>query len=219
MTYSVTVKNRGNGIAKDTIVELNVPGNIDFSSATDGGVFTRSSPGKVTWNVGALAPNETRTFTAVLTGEQAARITTMAVAKAYCAESVSSSVMTKLTGIPAILLEVIDVTDPFEVGGEEIYIVSVTNQGSKAATNIRVTCMLEDSMEYVSSTGPTTVSEMNGKVVFAPLASLAPKEITKWQIRIKALEVADSRFKVTMISDQLGRPVEETEATTFYEVP
>lgn len=219
MTYSVTVKNRGDGIAKDTVVELNVPENIDFTSATGGGIFTRSSPGKVTWNVGALAPNATRTFTVILTGEQAARITTKAVARAYCAETVSSSAITRLTGISAILLEVIDVVDPIEIGAEVIYVVSVTNQGSKASTNIQVACMLEDSMEYVSSTGPTIVSEMNGKVVFAPLASLAPQETVKWQVRVRALDVADSRFKVTMISDQLGRPVEETEATTFYEVP
>ena len=219
MTYGVTVKNRGDGIAKNTVVELNVPENIDFTSATDGGVFTRSSPGKITWNVGALAPNATRTFTAILTGEQAARITTRAVARAHCAETVSSSALTRLTGIPAILLEVIDVADPIEVGGEVIYIVSVTNQGSKAGTNIQVSCILEDSMEYVSSTGPTAVSQVNGKVVFAPLASLAPQEVTKWQVRVRALGVADTRFKVSMISDQLSRSVDETEATTFYKVP
>ena len=219
MAYSVTVKNSGDGIAKDTIVELNVPANINFTSATGGGVFTRSSPGKVTWNVGSLAPNATRTFTAILTGEQAARITTRAVARAHCAETVSSSAMTTLTGIAAILLEVIDVVDPIEVGGEVIYVISVTNQGSKAGTNIQVACMLEDSMEYISSTGPTTVSIVDGKVVFTPLVSLAPQEVVKWQVRVRALDAADTRFKVTMISDQLGRSVDETEATTFYEVP
>ncbi len=39
----------------------------------------------------------------------------------------------------------------------------------------------------------------------------------EWRVTVKAASVGDVRFKTVMNSDQLGsRPVEETEATTFY---
>jgi len=71
-------------------------------------------------------------------------------------------------------------------------------------------------MKYVSSSGPTTASVTGNNVDFAPLLSLAPKAQAQWRVNIEAFSAGDVRFKVIMNSDQLGRPVEETEATTFY---
>jgi len=50
----------------------------------------------------------------------------------------------------------------------------------------------------------------------APLASLPAKEKAVWRVVVKALKPANIRFKVTMLSDQLTRPVEETESTNQY---
>ena len=121
-----------------------------------------------------------------------------------------------MLGIAAILLEVIDVTDPIEIGDNETYEIAVTNQGSDYSTNIRITCTLEDTMQYVSSSGPTKGTLDAKTVTFDPLASLAPKAKTTWKVVVKALSAGDVRFKVEMIEDCLKRPVEETEATNFY---
>ena len=50
----------------------------------------------------------------------------------------SSSCTTEVVGVPAILLEVVDVEDPVEVGKEAVYDIKVTNQGSAIGTNIRI---------------------------------------------------------------------------------
>ncbi|MBN2641194.1 MAG: hypothetical protein JXR78_06055, partial [Victivallales bacterium] len=56
-----------------------------------------------------------------------------------------------------------------------------------------------------------------GKVItFAPLASLAPGKDAVWRVVIKALKEGDYRFNANVISDQLTRPVNENESTTFY---
>lgn len=117
------------------------------------------------------------------------------------------------------MLEVIDVDDPVEVGKDTTYIITVTNQGSDHSRNVRVTCALEAGMEYVSSSGPTTGTlGAEGKVVaFEPLPSLAPKAKASWKVGVRALSEGDVRFKVGMTDDRLERPVEETEATHFYE--
>ena len=54
-------------------------------------------------------------------------------------------------------------------------------------------------------------------MVFQPLATLAPKAKATWRVKVKSVGGGDVRFRVSMTSDQLGRPVEETEATNFYQ--
>ncbi len=217
VAYDITVTNRSDEIAKATIVEASVPETAQFQSATDDGMFTHSSPGKVTWNIGSLMPNSSKMVSMNLSIERPGTIITEAKAKAFCADSVSTSCQTSVSGIPGILLEVVDTLDPIEVGDSETYLITVTNQGSADDTNIKITCKLEKTMMYVSSSGPTEASAVGMTITFAPLASLAPKAQAKWRLNVKAVSIGDVRLKVSMISDQLTRPVEETEATRFYE--
>ncbi|MHC4113740.1 MAG: hypothetical protein ACYSSL_00215 [Planctomycetota bacterium] len=216
LTYEITVMNRGDGIAKEAVIEAMVPEGAQFNSATGNGRFTHASPGKVTWNLGTLTSQDSKTVSMMLTPAKSGAFVSMATAKAFCADTVSTSCQTTLAGIPAILLEVVDVSDPVEIGQNETYVITVTNQGSAPDTNIQITCALEDNMEYVSSSGRTTASIMGNELTFAPLVSLAPKTRAIWRVNIKATDAGDMRFKATINSDQLNRPVEETEATTFY---
>jgi len=96
-------------------------------------------------------------------------------------------------------------------------VIAVTNQGSAHGTNIRITCVLEDNVQYVSSAGTSPGSIQGNTVRFAPLGSLAPKSKATWRVMATAVKPGDVRVKVTMDTDQLTRPVEETEATHLYE--
>jgi uncharacterized repeat protein (TIGR01451 family) len=217
ISYDVTVTNKGDGVAKDTKVEVMVPEQLAFESASDNGLFTRTSPGRIVWDIGSLRPDDQRKLSFGLKGRQAGSFTTKATANAFCAETASDTCQTILSGISAILLEVVDVTDPIEVGRSVQYIITVTNQGSAPGTNIRLSCMLEESMEYISSKGPTQASVEEKTIKFEPLESLAAGAKATWMVNIRALRPTDVRFKVMLKSDQFERFVEETEATTFYE--
>jgi uncharacterized repeat protein (TIGR01451 family) len=132
------------------------------------------------------------------------------------AQSVNVSGETLLVGVPAVRMEVLDEADPVLVGAETAYTISVTNQGSAPATNIKLLGELESHIEYVSSKGATPGKMSDGKVAFEPLATLAPKQTVTYRVVVKAKENADARFKASMTSDQLGRPVDQVESTTFY---
>ena len=217
ITYDITVSNEGSGAARYTIVLADIPENTKFRNASPAGVFTHSSPGKVTWNLGTLDPHASRDLSMKLFVEEPGIVVSKIMAKAYCAKAVSDSCRTKLSGIPGILLEVVDLRDPIQVGQTETYVITVTNQGTASDTNIRITCFLEPNMEYVSSKGDTQATVLGNKITFAPLRSLEPKAQAKWHIEVKATGAGNVRFKTIMNSDQLGvRPVTETEATNFY---
>jgi uncharacterized repeat protein (TIGR01451 family) len=102
------------------------------------------------------------------------------------------------------------------VGSELTYTIKVLNQGSAVGTNIAINCTLPPEEEYVSSTGPTKAKVVGKSVNFAPIPSLAPKAEAVFKLKVKALAAGDVRFKVEMNSDQITRPVMETESTNLY---
>jgi uncharacterized repeat protein (TIGR01451 family) len=212
-TYDITVANTGDGAARDTIVEDTLPANATLVSATAGGTH---AAGKIAWSLGTLEPKDSKRVSVTLRVEQASSVVNTATARARCAAEVSATAQTAVRGVPAILLEVMDNPDPIPVGSEVAYTIRVTNQGSATATNITVGCELEDTMRFVSATGQTAGSEAGKSVTFGPLKALAPKAVAEWKVVVKAVNAGDVRFGVKMQSDQLDRPVTETEATNFY---
>ena len=214
ITYDIVITNKGDGAAASTIIEDAIPSNTSVASASQGGAVAGST---VTWNVGTLQPNDSRKVSVTLNPAGIGIVNNVVTAKAGCAAAVSAAASTEVSGISAILLEVIDIEDPIEVGGNETYEITVTNQGSDTGTNVKVTCMLEDQMQFVSTSGPTKGTCADGKTVtFDPLPTLASKAKATWKVIVKAVGEGDVRFRVNMIEDCLKRNVEETEATNFY---
>ena len=111
----------------------------------------------------------------------------------------------------------VDLDDPVEVGGNVTYVITATNDGSAPDHNLRVVCQLEDKLNYVSSSGSSEASMMGRTISFTQVRTLAPKTKATWRIICKAVAPGGVRFKVTLTSDVLTRPVEETEATYLYE--
>ncbi len=143
-------------------------------------------------------------------------MTNAATATAKCTRD-SDEATVVVEGIPAILLETIDLADPIEVGANETYVITVTNQGSADGTNIRVTATLPAEQEYVSSEGPTRATAEGRAVTFAPLARLAPKADAVYRVTVRGVKAGDVRFKVELTSDQMSSPAMETESTHIYE--
>jgi uncharacterized repeat protein (TIGR01451 family) len=214
VTFDITVSNKGDADAKNTVVEDAIPSGTKFVSATGGGQLTGE---KVTWNLGTLKPGASRKVSLTVMPSDAGRVSNIAKATAVCTDGVSSAASTMISGIPAVLLEVIDLDDPVELGSNTTYVITATNQGSMAGTNIKIECTLEDNEQFVSASGATRGSAIGNKVVFEPLSSLAPKAKATWRVVVKAVKEGDVRFKVTMNTDQITRPVEETESTNLYE--
>ncbi len=212
--YNIEVSNVGDAPAESTILDDSIPANTDFVSASAGGSYAN---GRVEWILGTLQPRESRKVRLTLRSNNIGRGKDTATAKAYCAEAVAASATTRVLGIPAVLLEAVDLEDPINVGSVVTYVITVTNQGSATGTNIKIESTLEEgTMEYVSSSGPTVGFAVGNTITFNPLPSLAPKDKASWNLRVRAINPGDVRFKIKMNSDQIERDVIETEATNFY---
>ncbi len=210
--YEITVTNTGDAPARDTVLVDPLPAGLTFVSADNGGRFAE---GKVIWNLGTLEPGASKKVALRLNSTQRGSAKNTATATAFCAEATASTSL-EVRGVPAILLEVIDVEDPIEVGANETYIITVTNQGSADDNNIVIECTLPAEMEYVSSEGPTKATAAGKTVTFAPVPSLAPSAKIVYKVVVKGSKEGDVRFQTRMTSDVIDTPVQETESTHIY---
>lgn len=214
VTNEITVTNKGDGLAGDTVVENVIPDEVKSVEATAGAKLSGS---KLVWKLGDIPPNESETVQVSYVPTQVGQVLAVATATAYCAEDVSATAQTSVNGIPAVQLEVTDIEDPVEVGGQTTYIITATNQGTAPDRNIRIVGALEDSLRYVSSAGATAGSIVGNTVSFSALRSLEPNSTATWRVVVRGVRAGDVRFRVVMHTDELVRPVEATEATHLYE--
>ena len=214
MSYTVTVKNTGDGEARDTVLTDTIPPGMTLTGATEGG---RQTPdGKIVWNLGALPPGAETKVVVSGTAGGAGTLSSSVVARAKCAEG-SASAVTAVRGVAAILLEMVDDPDPVEIGTTTTYTTTITNQGTAADGNVVVKCIIPEEEAYVSATGPTQETVDGGTVTFAPLPSLAPKDKAVYKIVVKGVKAGDVRFKVLLTSDMMTTPAMKTESTHIYE--
>jgi len=211
-TYEITVKNVGDGVARDTVLVDDTDDDMQFVEASAGGRFAQ---GRVTWQAGDLAPNASKKFTVTMKPVKRKTASNTATATAYCAEGQASST-TEIRGIPALLLEVVDVEDPIEVGANVTYDITVTNQGSAEGTGIVIACRLPEEQDFVSAQGPTDHEEEGRDIVFSALPSLDVGAKVTYRVVVKGRGEGDVRFQVKMTGDQLSSPVQETESTHIY---
>ncbi len=205
------VRNVGDGVAREGIVQQRIPEGADLVSVDGPG---GADGDLVTWRLPPLAPGEERTLTACFEVQELGDFRTRATARAYCADAVSAEAETKLRGIPAILIEVVDLRDPVPVGENTTYVITVTNQGTQADTGIRLVGIGGEGQRLLS----TDRGRIEGRTArLATIASLAPGASEEFRVEVRADVAGDIRFTVEMTSDQLTEPVVVEEATRAFE--
>ncbi len=209
----LTVKNVGDAPDELVTVTLPIPEGAIFVRPTGD---THAAARRVVWRISNLAPGASKQLCADFNAPQPGSLTFESSARSAVARPVETWCSTRVSGIPAVLFEVVDIEDPIEVGQQDTYELSVTNQGLTTLTNVKIVCTLESSQQFVSCTGATTAQAQEHIITTAPLAGLSPKDTAKWQVVVKSLAPGDVRFTAELTSDQFKRPINETEATHQY---
>lgn len=210
--FSITVTNTGDAPARNTMLTDRFPAGLTFKSASDGGQL---AGGLINWNLGTIEPGASRTVTVDAVCNQKGDFRNTVVAKSYCSEA-SAECSMRVKGVPAILLECIDVEDPIQVGQNITYIITILNQGTEVGTNVVIECEFPDEQEYVAAEGPTRHTS-SGKIVrFDPIPVLAEKESQKYRVVGKGIGTGEVRFRVRLTSDQISPAVNEEESTHIY---
>jgi uncharacterized repeat protein (TIGR01451 family) len=207
--------NAGSAAAGYVEVVDTLPAGLEFVAASDAGAYDPAAR-TITWRLAALPPGGRQRLgyrvKAVTVGEQVERT----LVRADRGSEVRAESTFTVEGIPALLLEVVDLEDPIEIGGELTYEVRVVNQGSCPCTNIQITATVPDGLQAHEATGPSAYKVQGAQVVFEPLPKLATKADVVYRIKVRGRQPGDYRFKVQMTCEQLSQPVYKEEASRVY---
>jgi uncharacterized repeat protein (TIGR01451 family) len=214
-TYTVSVSNPGTAAAKDVEVVTYLPRGMKFVKADHAGTYDATSHA-VIWSLEELPAKErgavTVTTLPIEQGEQ--KLKTVGKTKAGLKDEKEQSVVVE--GVAAILFEVADVADPIELHGETAYDVTITNQGSKEATNVQLVALMPQELKFLRAEGDSRYRLEGNRVVFEPLRSLPAKNKTVYRIFAQGQQAGDVRIKMQLTSDDIRQPITKEESTRVY---
>ncbi len=213
LNVCLTLRNTGNGTEPKAVARLPLPPAVTLVSATAGGTLV---DGAVVWEVADLEPGASRELCARLSRRELGAVDFAPVAAGSCGVPASGACVSKVVGIAAILLEVVDLEDPIQVGHDVTYEIRVTNQGSATGTNIRLVCALPASQQFASGEGASPVQASGQTVTMDVLPSLEAKAVATWKLVVKAVAEDDARFQAELSSDQFEHVIHENESTQQY---
>jgi uncharacterized repeat protein (TIGR01451 family) len=214
-TYAVKVDNPGTAVARDVQLVTQLPPGMKFVSANNHGEYDATTH-SVYWSLAELPANQAGevelTTLAIEAGEQTLQVATQA--QQGLEDRAEARVL--IEGIVALGFEVQDIEDAIAVGDETSYEVRVTNQGSKAATNVQVVAEMSAGLRAQLGQGDARYTVQGDRVVFAPIAQIPPKSDATLRFRVQGLQAGDQRVKLQVTTDEVRDPITEVESTQVY---
>lgn len=207
LTFKFTVTNTGNA-ACGTTVSAPVPAGTTFVSADNGG----AGAGTVSWNVGTLAPNASKTVSMTVKATTAGSFTANASASCTCSDPVSATCSVNTTGVPDIGTLVTDEDGVVAVGTPHAYQCEVKNQGMVNLTNVKMVVTLPADLTYV---GSDANPKLAGNKLEFNIGTLAPGQVRKFAFTAKATKPGEILVVGETTCTELKTPVRDDELTNY----
>ena len=213
--YKLTVTNDGSVDTNNVRLLHKLPEGFRFLKADQGGSYS-SANRSIGWFVGRIEAGKSVDVHAVLSADKLGEYTHRAGAISEQGVRAETSTSTKVDGTASLVVELVDLDDPVEVGTETAYEVRIRNDGSKAAADVKITCELPADVELVSAKGPVKHSVGKSQLVFEPVPTLAPGKSVIYRVHVKGSTAGNRRFRAQLTSDTITKPLTYDELTKFY---
>ena len=213
--YDVVVSNTGTAAAREVELVAYLPRGMKFVSADHKGQYEPQNHA-VYWSLEELPPNQTGvaklTLLPLETGEQKLSLE----GRAELGLKDSNEKIVQVDSLAELQFTIADSADPIEVDTETTYVITLSNSGSSAATNIQLAVRLPPELEAISGDGPTRVVINGSQVSIDPLARLAPGEQTAYRLKVRGLAAGPQRIQVQLVTAETPVPVTKEEVTRVY---
>jgi uncharacterized repeat protein (TIGR01451 family) len=213
--YAINIRNDGVAAANNVRVVHVVPEGFGFVRADKGGKYDAAS-GTVSWYVGRLEAGEDSTIAVELTARQIGSFQHHVQVSGEHGSIANAKLDSRVDGSSAIVMEVVDLDDPVEVGAETAYEIRIRNEGSKAAQNVRLNCELPQGVAVLDITGPSEHRLEKGVLQFRPLEELPAGARTAYRIKISGKVAGNLRMRALLTTNSATEPLVVEELTKFY---
>jgi uncharacterized repeat protein (TIGR01451 family) len=217
ITYAIEVSNPGDAKATRVTVQDEIPQGVVLVSAEDGGRVSTDKR-SVRWTFDELPAGEARTVSVTVKPTQTGEIISQTTAAADGGLTATTESSTLVEGVTTLQLEVVDINDPIEVGGETTYEVRVVNRGTQAATNVVLQAVAPKGLKPTKAKSTANLKyEIAGQeVVFEPIPRLAARADASYLITVRAERAGSLKFAVSVFCDELDSSVSKEETTRVY---
>jgi len=212
---TIAMTNAGTAPAKSVELAAQLPAGVKFVRANNSGYYDERTH-RVLWNLEELPAGERGTVELVVMPVDLGPQKIAAAARSADGLSDQLAHTIEVEGLAAVTFDVADSEDPIEVSGLTEYVIRVGNQGTKAASGVRVAATILGEMEPVEAKGPAGHRIDNLTVSFEPLARLAPTEEAVYRIRVRGHRPGDQRVQVQLTTDDHPAPITKEEITRVY---
>ncbi|MFO7903576.1 MAG: hypothetical protein R6U98_13005 [Pirellulaceae bacterium] len=210
--YKIKVANHGNAVAKDVIMQVDLPSGATNGVGVDKKPITREQP---RWRVGDLGPEVERVYSLQCELNANGRNQLGARVQGTHDSEASDTVETMVEAIADLKLTVNDPKGPIRVGRDAIYEIQVLNRGSKPATDVALVAQFSEGVEPESVSGhPADI--VPGQVIFEPLETVPAGEKVTMQITARAAQSGNLRFRAELTCDSPETKLAAEENTRFY---
>lgn len=213
--YEMTIENDGAAASNNVRALYRVPAGFRFLTADRAGKYNEETR-TIDWFVGRLEPGQKVACHVELAAEQVGKHVHLAGAISEHGSRAETRLPTEVDGTASLVLKIVDLDDPVEIGADTMYEVRVKNEGSKAAQNVGISCEVPQGVDFVKATGPADHIAENGLVVFKSLKELPPGETALFRVQVRGRASGNHRFRVRLASDSITEPLISEELTKFY---
>lgn len=213
--YLLKLANDGQAVTNNVRAMYVVPKGFEYLYSNRGGKYEETTR-TVTWFVGSVSPKEVIDLSLKLKPVELGDFSHVARAISEHGAVAEANVATRIEGTASLVLEVLDLDDPVEIGRETAYEVRVRNEGSKQAQNVGLSFELPNGVKLINVKGPTKHIAESGLVVFKALPALEPGKTAIFQIHIQGSDEGNHRVRARLTSDSIQEPLTVEELTRFY---
>ena len=212
--YTVRVQNTGNAPAKNVELAATIPLGTRYISNTAGGRPTPQN--QVLWNIDTIPSG----------GEFVATIVCEMKREGNCKLEVTANDKSGLqaNGIGSVNVEAIadlkmqleNPQGPVEVGQEAVFVISITNRGTKTAEDVEVIAAFARGLEPFAVEGANgTMSD--GQVIFDKIPTISAGQTVTLKVKGKADRPGNHRIRAELICQGINAHLVNEQQATFFQ--
>ncbi len=207
----IRISNIGDADASNLRASVQLPSGANLIAAPSGAKLTGR---ELVWSIAKLAAASSEEFVLQmhLTGEGANLIEFACSGPGNLATSAQAT--TLVESITDLKLFVSDPVAPAPVGSEVLYELTLTNRGSKTATNVKVTAQFSEGIEPTRCEGHSA-RIVPGQTLFDPIPRVGPGETMILKVFAKSAASGTHRFRVEVRSEDSEVRLVQEESTQY----
>jgi hypothetical protein len=210
--YIVTVANRGNAVADETTIAVELPAGSKYLGGVEGAA---AGNGAVKVKIGSLSAGAERSFE-LLCQLNAAGVNRLAVeASTKSGSPATAAAETQVEAVADIKLVVNDPPGAAPVGSDIEYELQVMNRGTQAAQQVRIVMQFSEGMEPVEFSGGQA-KIVPGQVVCEPLSVLEAGEQVIVKVKARADRAGTHQYRVEVTGLDPGTRAVSEGTSKFY---